>query len=264
MQQPDARTAAGSPDRFGYSWNEYSELSAAHQAQFDGWTATIPREAWRGVTFLDAGCGVGRNSYWPMVYGAAGGTAIDVDDRTLSAARNNLKEFPSVEVRRQSVYDLAPEPRYDISFSIGVIHHLEDPDAAVAAMVRATKPGGRVLVWLYGHENNRWIVWFISPLRVHVLSRLPIGLLHAMSLIPTIALWMALRLGLGRIAYYRMLRGFSFRHLRAIVFDQLLPKIALHYRREEAQALLRRAGLVDIEIAWVNQMSWSVCGRRPQ
>ncbi|MGE3147538.1 MAG: class I SAM-dependent methyltransferase [Pseudorhodoplanes sp.] len=261
--QMDARTRAGSPERFGYSWDEYSELLDVHRRQFEGWTAALPADAWRGNSFLDVGCGMGRNSFWAMQSGAAGGLAIDVDERTLAAARRTLSPHPAVEVRRQSVYELPERARFDIAFSIGVVHHLEDPDAALAAMTNAVKPGGRVLVWLYGYENNRWIVWIVSPLREKVLSKLPLGLLHALSVIPTAMLWTALRLGLGRIAYYRMLRGFSFRHLRAIVFDQLLPEIARYYRREEVESLMRRAGLTDIEIVWVNEMSWSAAGRRP-
>jgi hypothetical protein len=30
---------------------------------------------------FDVGCGIGRNSYWPMVYGGAGELAIDIYDR---------------------------------------------------------------------------------------------------------------------------------------------------------------------------------------
>jgi len=68
---------------------------------------------------------------------------------------------------------------------------------------------------------------------------------------------------LGRIEYFKLLRGFSFDHLQAIVFDHLIPKIALYYTREQAIALLASAGIQDIEAVWVNQMSWSVCGRKP-
>ena len=118
----------GSPERFGYSWGEFNELTSQQEEQFRRWTVHLrPESDWKGKLFLDAGCGAGRNSYWAMKYGAAGGTAIDFDNRSLAAARRNLAAFPQVEVRQQSLYDLTQEGVFDICFSIGVIHHLDDP-----------------------------------------------------------------------------------------------------------------------------------------
>src|SRR5262249_28483911 len=130
------RVAKGSPERFGYSWDRYADLLPEHEEQFLRWTA-LDRSFWPGRRFLDAGCGIGRNSHWPMTYGASGGLAIDVDDRTLGRAAANLAPFTNVEVRKQSIYDIPESEQFDIAFSIGVVHHLSDPDAAVASMTRA-------------------------------------------------------------------------------------------------------------------------------
>ena len=261
--QQSLPTEQGSPERFGYSWERYGDILPAHEEQFLRWTAPLRRDDWRGKRFLDAGCGIGRNCYWPMTYGAAGGVGCDIEERTLSRARKNLARYSSVEVRRQSIYDLAEENVFDIVFSIGVIHHLEFPDLAVARLVRAAKPGGRVLVWLYGRENNGWIIRFADPVRNALFSRLPLGLVHALSWPATAVLWLALLSGLTRIEYFRLLRRFSFEHLRAIVFDHMIPKIARYYTRDEAIALLNAAGLQEIEAVWVNEMSWAVTGRKP-
>ena len=37
---------------------------------------------WKGKDILDAGCGIGRNTYWPISYGAKSAIAFDMDDRT--------------------------------------------------------------------------------------------------------------------------------------------------------------------------------------
>ena len=257
-----AAAVRGSTERFGYSWDHYSQILPEHEEQFLRWTAVVKRDDWRGARFLDAGCGIGRNSYWPMTYGAAGGLAVDLDDRTLARARANLAEFPTMEVRRESIYDVAEENVFDIVFSIGVVHHLEDPEAAVARLVRAAKPGGRVLVWLYGRENNGWIVHLFNPLQAALFSKLPLRFVHALSWPVTAALWLMLRLGLQHIEYFRLIRRFSFEHLRAIVFDQMIPRITRFYTREDATALMHKVGLGEIEAVWVNEMSWTVCGRK--
>ncbi len=259
---PAAALGGGSPERFGYEWERYSEMRPEYEEQFRRWTVHLAPADWGGLTFLDVGCGMGRNSYWPMTYGAAGGMAIDVDARSLAAARRTLERYPAVAVREQSAYDIEPSASFDIVFSIGVIHHLEFPARALAAMAGAAKPGGRVLIWVYGLENNRWIVHGLTPLRRLLFSRLPVALVDHLALYPTALLWLGLRLGMGRIEYFRLLRRLAFRHLRSIVFDQMLPKIAHYWSRAEVEALMRGAGLVEVRLAWVNEMSWSAVGRR--
>jgi SAM-dependent methyltransferase len=255
--------ASGSPERFGYEWQRYSEMRPEYEEQFRRWTAHLAPGDWKGQTFLDVGCGMGRNSYWPMTYGAAGGVATDVDRRSLASARETLRPFPAVSVEEQSAYELRSENRFDIVFSIGVIHHLEFPERALAEMVKAAKPGGKVLMWTYGLENNGWIVKFLDPLRLKLFSRLPIGLVHHLSLCPSMLLWIGLRLGLGSIEYFRLLRRMSFTQLRSIVFDQMLPKIANYWPRETVHRMMEGAGLTDIRLAWVNEMSWSSIGTKP-
>ena len=255
--------ASGSPERFGYEWNHYREMLPEYEEQFRRWTSHLDPMDWRGKQFLDVGCGMGRNSYWPMTYGASGGLAIDVDARSLVAARATLERFSSVSVEERSAYEIGERDRFDIVFSIGVIHHLAAPEKALAAMVAAAKPRGRVLIWVYGLENNHWIAYGLTPLRKLLFSRLPIGLVHHLSLYPAALLWLALRAGLNSIEYFRLLRQLSFPHLRSIVFDQMLPKIAHYWSRDEVAALMRAAGLLNVELRWVNEMSWSAIGTKP-
>ncbi len=262
-QPAEVSVEAGSPERFGYEWDSYNQILPQYEEQFRRWLPHFAKEDWNGKAFVDVGCGMGRNSYWPMSDGAASGVAVDVDDRSLAAARRNLSGFPKVEVRRQSAYDIEEADTFDIAFSIGVIHHLEFPEKALAAMARSVKPGGQVAVWVYGYENNEWIVTFLNPLRKALFSKLPIGFVHFLSLLPTAVLWLLLRLGFGRIEYFRLIRSFGFAHLRSIVFDQMLPIIANYWRKDEVETLLEGAGLVDIDIRWVNQMSWAAVGRKP-
>ncbi len=254
---------SGSPERFGFEWDHYDELNADYEEQFRRWTRPLSPADWRGQAFLDVGCGMGRNSLWPMRYGAREGLSVDVDVRSLAAARRTLADWPTARVEERSAYEIREIDRFDIAFSIGVIHHLEHPALALDQMVRATRPGGRVLVWVYGRENNGWIVHLLSPLRRVLFSWLPIAFVHHLSLYPTAMLWLALRMGMGGIEYFRLIRKFSFRHVRSIVFDQMLPKIANYWTRAEVEALMRDAGLEAIELHWVNEMSWTAVGRKP-
>ena len=260
---PDEVEQLGSPDRFGHSWNIFKEILPVHEKQFLRWTVGLDKAEWRGKKFLDVGCGIGRNSYWPFIYAAKSGLSIDIDERTLAVARNNLAQFEGATVENRSAYDIGESNQFDIAFSIGVIHHLENPAGAVVEMVKAVKPGGKLLVWLYGYENNEWLIRYFNPVRKFLLSKMPLPLVYGLSFPATAMLWFFLKLGFGRTEYMCLIRSFSFRHLRAIVFDHMIPIIALYYTKNEAIRLLEESGLVDISAHWVNEMSWTVIGIKP-
>ena len=257
------RDLRGSPDRFGYEWDAYADILPEYEEQFRRWTVHLSPRDWHGKSFLDIGCGMGRNSFWPMTYGAREGCAVDIDERSLAGARRNLSGFPAINVFRCSAYDLPFADRFDIVFAIGVLHHLGDPDRALQRMARAARPGGRVLIWVYGSEGVQRLITLLDPLRRAFLSRLPIALVHHLSLYPAALLWLVLRLGLQPIEYFRLLARFRFAHLRSIVFDQMLPRIAHYWPRERVAELMAQAGLEDVRIAAVNEMSWSAIGTRP-
>lgn len=254
--------SSGSPERFGYEWKRYSQIDPNYEKQFLAWTPFFEKEDWAEKRFLDVGCGMGRNSYWPMKYGAKGGVSIDVDDRSLDAAKLNLSKFPDVEVVKCSAYDIHYRSEFDVVFSIGVIHHLSDPDRAVANMTLAAKAGGTVMVWVYGKENNEKLVAILDPLRKNIFSKLPISLLHHLSLYPTIAVYCLVRLFSINIEYYRQIKKYKFKHLRSIIFDQMLPKIANYWSRSEVRDLMHRAGLNEVQLAHVNEMSWCAIGKK--
>jgi hypothetical protein len=74
---------------------------------------------------------------------------------------------------------------------------------------------------------------------------------------------LTLRVGLGRVAYFSLARRFSFRHLRSIGFDQMLPKIANYWPRATIERMMRDRGLLNVRLIWVNEMSWTAVGMKP-
>jgi SAM-dependent methyltransferase len=224
--------ASGSSERFGYEWDKYSTVDPRYEEQFRRWLPFYQPTDWTGKSFIDVGCGMGRDSLWPMKYGAAGGVAVDIDDRSLAAARQTLAAVATLSVRKCSAYELPWTDAFDIAFSIGVIHHLEFPAKALKAMLVATKPGGQVAIWVYGRENNGWLLWALDPARKLLFSRIPISWVHFLSLFPAALLWLLPRCGLKQIKYFRLMRTFSFPHLGSIVFDQMLPRIANYWHHK--------------------------------
>lgn len=255
MSQPSGK------NRFGYEWSRYPEIIPLYEEQFRAWTQPIPESAWKGCRVLDAGCGTGRNSLWPLKYGASEVVAFDVDPRTVDVARGNLAGKANARVIQSSIYDIPFENEFDIGFSIGVIHHLPDPKAAVERLVRAVKPGGTVLIWVYGWEGHTLAKVLVDAVR-RVTCRVPLPVLNAILTPVSWLLWMGMRILPWRHPYMRQFRSASFRHVHSILFDQLLPEIAHYWKKEEALALFRDCPVRDLAATWTNRISWTVVCRK--
>lgn len=250
-----------STDRFGYEWNKYNYILPHYEEQFLKWVHPLTKDSFRGKTVLDAGCGMGRNSYWALKYGSSKLLAFDYDNRSVKAARKVLQEFPNAKVLYADINSFQPEERFDLVFSIGVIHHLYRPDIALRNLTSLLKPGGRLLIWVYGHEGNERLLTILDPLRLYVTSRLPVGFVHAIAYFFSTPLYFWVRLFPQRKPYLLLMKKFGFKHLHSIVFDQLIPKVANYWTREEAFQLLASIDeLHNVEIYPVNGMSWTVIG----
>jgi hypothetical protein len=54
---------------------------------------------------------------------------------------------------------------------------------------------------------------------------------------------------------FQIARALQLGHLRSIVFDQTLPRIVYYWPQERVAELMANAGLEDVRIASVNEMS---------
>jgi SAM-dependent methyltransferase len=188
--------------------------------------------------------------------------AFDVEPMTVKVAARNLEDFGNIQVIRMSIYEacMPNSDLADIVFSIGVIHHLADPVRAISNLSKLVKPNGLVVIWVYGQEGNRWILWFLNPLR-KITKHIPMPILNAISNLLAYPLFAYLRLPLPKSKYLKFISSFRYWHLKCIVLDQLLPKIANYWKENEVRELMEDSGLRNIRVKAVNGMSWSVSGQ---
>lgn len=250
----------GSYNRFGFEWSKYPEIVPLYEQQFLGWVAPLGPDDFRGKRILDAGCGTGRNSWWPLQYSAAEVVAFDVDPRTVAVARKNLAARTNAKVLERSIYDLEFSNEFDLAFSIGVIHHLADPRRAIARLVEAVRPGGTVLIWVYGKAGYAWVKKLINLLRT-VTSRMPLGLLRWLTYPFSLLFYLYIKLP-HRHPYLKRMRPASFWHLHSIVFDQLLPEIANYWTADEAKSLFDGLPIENVAAYDCNAGSWTVIARK--
>lgn len=151
---------------------------------------------------------------------------------------------------------------FDIVMCIGVIHHLENPKLAIKKLIKATKKGGKLVIWVYGYECNEWIKKYINPVRFFT-SRLPLPVVNYISAIITIFLLAFLKLVSPKKTYLKQISMFSFWHVHSIIFDQLIPKIAHYWTKEEALSLLKKQPNIGrIRIHHTNDNSWTIIGTK--
>jgi len=253
-----------SAERFGFEWNKYSELDPNYEKQFQSWVHPLTESDFKDKEVLDAGCGMGRNSFWSLKWGAKKLVAFDFDERSVARAKKNLSEFPNAEALFKNIYEIDWQNQFDIAFSIGVIHHLKNPRLAIVKLVQAVKPGGIILIWVYSYEGNEWIVKYINPIRRYITSKIPVEVTHLLAYFFSVPLWMRVKIFRGPSPYFRELAGFKFWHIHSIVFDQLIPKIANYWTKEEVAGLVLNLGLEDIKIVRPpTNCGWTMIAKKP-
>jgi 2-polyprenyl-3-methyl-5-hydroxy-6-metoxy-1,4-benzoquinol methylase len=253
------KNVAGSPDRFGYEWASYSTILPESRDQLGRWLGSTGLASFRGKRVLDVGCGMGRNPHWYLEAGAREVVAVDVDAQSLDAARKNLASRANARVLECSAYDLSPDAlgTFDRVTCIGVLHHLADPEDALAKMWSCVAPGGDLVLWCYAREGNRMMLPVIQAFRA-IGSRLPIAASHAVAKGVTLAAWPVLRTFPFRTAYYRSLRTLSFKNVESIVFDQMLPHIAHYWSKSEMTRIASAPAGGTPTVEFVQGNSWHV------
>jgi SAM-dependent methyltransferase len=276
--EPPREASSRTASAFGWEWRAFPRIDPHHEQQFLDWIAPAGPDTFRGRVVLEGGCGKGRHTRLAARYGAAAVIGVDLSD-AVDVAFENTRGEEKAHIIQADLLRLPLRPAScDYAFSVGVLHHLPDPSAGFRALAGAVRPGGAVTVWVYGAESNGWIARLVSPLRVHLTSRLPPRLLKGLSFLAAIPLWMALvtayrparspgRPWLRRVlpyaSYLTYISGFPFREIHAIIHDHLAAPVAHYLRRETVEQWYRTMGARDSVVAWHNRNSWRGYGTLP-
>jgi len=252
-----------SQDRFGYEWSRYSSLDPNYEGQFWNWVAPLSAKDFAGKRVIDAGCGMGRNSYWALRAGAKEVLAFDYNESSLDSARKTLAEYKNVKIQFLDIHKIPFENEFDVAMSIGVIHHLEDSALALKGLFKSLVVGGTLVIWVYSKEGYEWVPKYINPIRKHITSKLPLVIVEAVSFVLSIPLYLFVKLAKPRSSYLRQLGSFGLAHIRSIVFDQLIPTIANYWTKEQVKQLFTDSGIKNFNIYRPsNENGWTVVAKK--
>jgi SAM-dependent methyltransferase len=165
----DSATADGFADYF----RTIGEGSRYTPEQFRSFFAPVDPDTLSGASVVELGFGHG--SFLQHVARArpARLAGVDLGD-VVAETRRKLERFlgqTDLDLRHGDLTqaDLGP---HDFAYCIGVLHHLHEPEAGFAALLRHTRPGGRFHGWVYSREGNFFVIRVADPLR-RLSARLP-------------------------------------------------------------------------------------------
>ena len=271
----DLRVARG----FGREWSTFRQDSdhlsqQQRQAIFDDYFRIFPWHLLpaRGGVGLDVGCGTGRWSVQvaPRVQHLH---LLDPSAEALSVAKDNLRGMNNVSYHLGSVAAIPLPPKsLDFAFSLGVLHHVPDTEAAIAAISDKLKTNAPFLIYLYYALDNRpiWyrLLWRITDFARLVVSRLP----HPLRLVISDTVAALIYWPLARVARFMSRQGRSasalplsyyayksFYVMRTDAYDRFCTRLEKRFRRSEIERMLTRAGFKDITFS-SKQPFWCAVG----
>jgi len=257
---------------FGFQWHRYQKTQLDHdevresERHFLMKTALRPEEL-KGKLVLDVGCGMGRFAEVATRWGARV-VGIDLSAAAEVAAKNLAnREFVAFQA---DVFALpfAPET-FDVIYSVGVLHHTPDCEAAVKSLEKFLKPGGILAVWLYSGYNK----WYrFSDFYRRFTSKMKPQTLHGILKVAVPVVY-NLEQGLRRIPLVGRSVGGAVHHVFPVnrqkdpearmldTFDWYSPQYQSKHTYEEVFSWYRAMGMEDLDIG---EFSIAVRGRKPE
>ena len=256
------------PD-FSEQWTKYARQSghyASEEMLADYLRPLLELSALRGLDVCEVGCGNGRFLPHFAKY-ARTVTGIEPSD-AFRNSEQHARDLGNVRIVHADVYDVAIDEAFDCTFWLGVLHHTPDPVATVRQLRRMTRPGGLVVVWIYGREGNGLYLLLARLLRT-ITVRLPHRALEAASALLAWPLKAYIRLcrilPLPMRSYMRrVLASYDDYALKLTIYDQLNPSIAGYWTRGELAGILRAAGFDDAKFHHRHGYSWTAVAQRTE
>ena len=157
----------------------------------------------------------------------------------------------------------------DIIFSLGVIHHIKNPEDTLVNIYESLKPGGQFVCWVYGMENNRTYVLIrklISPLTRLMSDKYLDKFCEVLQSIivkygKLSAKYFSSRLPISEYIQ-KVFTPCGAEERKYIVFDQLNPAYAKYYTKKRIKTELENAGFVDVNLAHRHGYSWTAVGTK--
>lgn len=231
-------------ESFAYEWEHiYKENNYEKQNFFHFLSPYVKPKDLKGTITLDIGCGSGRFTKWAALSGTKVSFGSDLGE-TVEVAYKMTKNLPNTCIVQADIYDMPFSQQFDLAYSIGVLHHLPQPQEGFSRLPKVLKKNGRMLIWVYNRRNNGRAIYLYEPLRA-LLKNLPKPLLYQLCYLPagvvhlinglTISLRHAGQKSLASKMPFGYYTNFSFNMKLNDAFDVLATPKSNYYYKEEIE-----------------------------
>ena len=257
---------------FGYQWTAFSEMIEEFRENFLNYTYPIKPSFFKGKIGLDAGCGFGRHIYYAAEFGAE---MVGIDlSAAIDSAYQNTKHLRNVHLVQGDIYKLPfREKAFDFAYSIGVLHHLPDPERGFHSLLPLLKPNSSIFIWVYSKKRVRTNAALESARKIT--CRIPHGFLLRLCFLAALLDWAlfiqpyktlrtisSLTETMDRFMFPRikLYARYPFQVCYADWFDRLSAPIRFYYSEEELEKWFEKANLRNVRISPTGNYGWRAYG----
>lgn len=242
-------------------WHEQWDMLQDNELfLFKDWIYPVKLEDFSGKEVLECGCGGGQHTSFIAPFAKK---IVAVDLNTSDIARERNRQFDNIEFVEDDIAGMDLSRQFDIVFSIGVVHHTDDPDKTFENMKKHTRQGGKTIVWVYSKEGNWMVENMVEPVRKLFLTGLSRNTLLFISKMTTFFLYfpvftiylLPLRF-LPFYEYFGNFRKLTFYRNTLNVFDKLNAPQVDFISRSRIEKWFPQNEFRDIHIDSYKGVSW--------
>lgn len=256
-------------DRFGYEWTCFDDYDCDN---FEAFVNPLPANFLKGKLGLDIGCGAGRHARKASELGAE---VVCVDlSRAVDVAYKNNAENVSVHIVQSDVYELPFRTgNFQFIYSLGVLHHLPDPERGYQALIPLLSEGGSLFIWLYAYAHRKVALEILRSVSqklsnnnirrmAYICNLIDYGIFvniyHFMCNLP----FLGKLVNRDTFTRFKEYKEYGFRVGYIDWFDRLSAPVTNYYKKNEMFKWLARSGLSDTKLLPVGDSWWWLYGER--
>lgn len=244
---------------FGFEWKKFFDYPLDN---LNTLLHPYSLNAFRGKLGLDAGCGGGRHV---VKCARAAATIIGVDlSEAVEEANRKSRALKNAHILQADIFKLPfKENTFDFIYSLGVLHHLPEPQRGFDCLADLLKVDGAIYIWVYKKSLRKVI---LKPIR-EITSKLPTKILFYMATILSFVGYFGIIVPCRTlIKTFRIFKKiipshileyskYNFKVYLTDWFDRLSAPIANYYSPEEIERWFKTKKLSDIQIRTIGD-SW--------